>query len=401
MRNYFSVSQMTAGFIGMMVGFTSSIALIFQAARMTGANEAEISSWLLALGVSIAITCIGLSLRYRTPILVGWSTPGAALLIGSLSGISLSEAIGAFIFSAGLTILAGVTGIFERVMAHIPRSLASAMLAGILISFGMNIFSAMQEQFLVVFSMFLTYLVGKRFMPRFVILAVLFVGLLVAKLTGILHLNQVHLTISKPIFTVPVFTFSSLVSIGLPLFLVTMTSQNLPGTAILKANGYEPPISPIISWIGLVSLVFAPFGCFSINLAAITAAICASSQADLDPSKRYKATIFAGLCWIVFGVFGATVVALVAAFPQQVIIALAGLALLSTIGNNLKSALEEEAHREPALITILVSASGISFLRIGSAFWGLVAGIVALLVFSWNQNLTLRFVHRRLIKQSL
>ncbi|GGI89263.1 benzoate/H(+) symporter BenE family transporter [Legionella impletisoli] len=400
MRNYFSLNQMTAGFVGMMVGFTSSIALIFQAARTAGANEAEISSWLLALGLSIAITCIGLSLRYRAPILIGWSTPGAALLIGSLSGTTLSEAIGAFIFCAGLTILAGVTGIFERIMAHIPRSLASAMLAGILISFGMNIFSAMQEQFLVVFSMFLTYLIGKRFIPRFAILAVLLIGVLIAKLTGILHLSNVHLMVSKPIFTVPVFTFSALISIGLPLFIVTMTSQNLPGTAILKANGYEPPISPIISWVGLTTLIFAPFGCFSINLAAITAAICASNQADPDPAKRYKATVFAGLCWIVFGLFGATIVALVASFPQQVIIALAGLALLSTIGNNLKTALDDEAHRESSLITILVSGSGISFLGIGSAFWGLAAGILALFMFNWD-GLKLKLSHKSAIKTSL
>lgn len=384
MYRYFSLSNMTAGFVGMMVGFTSSIALVFQAATTAGATEAEISSWLLALGLSIAITCITLSYRYRMPILTGWSTPGAALLITCLSGATMPEAIGAFIFAAILTIIAGVTGLFERLMAYIPRALASAMLAGILINFGINLFTSMQQQFVMVFTMFIAYLIGKRFMPRFVIPVVLLLGLAIAKMEGLLHLSDAHLALSYPLFTMPVFTLSSLISIGLPLFIVTMTSQNLPGTAVLKAHGYEPPISPIISWIGLVTLIFAPFGCYSINLAAITAAICTSKEADNDPANRYKATIFAGICWIAFGLFGATIVALFSAFPHEVIMSIAGLALLSTIGNSLNVALEEERQREAALITILVSASGVSLLGIGAAFWGLAAGILTLFIFNWR-----------------
>jgi benzoate membrane transport protein len=184
----------------------------------------------------------------------------------------------------------------------------------------------------------------------------------------------------------PSFTFTSLISIGLPLFIVTMTSQNLPGTAILKANGYAPPISPVISIVGLITLIFAPFGCYSISLAAITAAICAGKEADSNPANRYKATIFAGICWLVFGLFGATIVALFSAFPRDVITAIAGLALLSTIGNSLTIALEEDSERESSLITIVVSASGISLLGIGAAFWGLLAGILTLFIFNWRKH---------------
>jgi benzoate membrane transport protein len=193
MRSYFSLSNITAGFVAMMVGFTGSIALVFQAATTAGANEAEISSWLLALGLSIGISCIVLSLRYRAPILVGWSTPGAALLITCLTGATMPEATGAFVFAAILTIFVGVTGIFEKVLTHIPRSLASAMLAGILISFGINIFSSMQQQFILVFAMFVTYLVGKRLTPRFVIPIVLILGLSIAKIEGLLHLSGIQL----------------------------------------------------------------------------------------------------------------------------------------------------------------------------------------------------------------
>jgi len=386
MFKHFSLANMTAGFVGVLVGFTSSAVLVFQAATIAGAAPAEISSWLLSLGLGIAVTCIGLSLRYRVPILTGWSTSGAAVLITSLSGVSMPEAIGAFIFAALLTILSGVTGLFERVMTHIPRSLTSAMLAGILLHFGMNIFVSMQDQFSLVGAMFVIYLVGKRLLPRYVIVLVLLSGILIAWAEGLFHLETVHLTFSAPIFTVPIFSLPILISVGIPLFIVTMTSQNIPGTAVIYNSGYTPPISPLISWTGLTTLLLAPFGCYGICLAAITAAICTGKEADINPANRYKATVFAGICWIFIGIFSATVVALFSAFPKALVLAVAGLALLTTIGNSLKVALEEENQREPALITILVSASGISIFGVGAAFWGLVAGVIALLLLNWRKK---------------
>lgn len=377
MFKYFSFSNMTAGFVAVMVGFTSSAVLVFQAAATAGASPDEISSWLFALGMSMAASCIGLSLYYRTPILTGWSTPGAALLVTSLSGVSMPEAIGAFIFAALLTVASGVTGLFEKAITHIPRALTSAMLAGILIHFGMNIFVAMQSQFALIATMLLAYLIGRRAFPRYVILFVLLVGILVAELQGLFHLDSFHLSFAMPIFTKPVFTLSTIISVGIPLFIVTMTSQNIPGVAVLHASGFKPPISPIISWTGFINAVLAPFGSYSICLAALTAAICTSKEADIHPANRYKSTVFAGICWLLIGVFGATIVALFFAFPKELILAIAGLALLGTIANSLKVALDEETQREPALITILVSASGLTLFGIGAAFWGLVAGIMA------------------------
>ena len=386
MFKYFSFSHMAAGFVAVLVGFTSSGVLVFQAATTAGATPEEISSWLFALGMSMAATCIGLSLYYRTPILTGWSTPGAALLVTGLTGVSMPEAIGAFLFAALLTTFMGVTGLFEKAMKHIPRSLASAMLAGILLHFGMNIFIAMQQQFVLIATMLTTYLLGKRYFPRYVILLVLLIGSCVAQMEGLFQLEQVHLAIASPIFTYPVFSFSTLLGIGVPLFVVTMTSQNIPGIAVLNASGFHPPISPIISWTGFTNFLLAPFGSYSISLAAITAAICTSKESDNNPASRYKSTIFAGICWLLIGIFGATIVTLFFAFPKELILAIAGLALLSTIGNSLKTALEEETQREPALITILVSASGISLLGIGAAFWGLIAGVLASMVLNWRKK---------------
>jgi benzoate membrane transport protein len=390
MRSYFSIANITAGFIAVMVGFSSSAAIVFQAASTAGASASEISSWLFALGFSIAIPCIGLSLYYRMPILIGWSTPSAALLVTSLAGVSLQEAIGVFIFSAILTILAGMTGLFEKAISHIPRGITSGMLAGILLHFGLNVFVAMENQFQLVATMLFTYVIGKRFFPRYVILIVFMIGILVTKITGSLDFGDLHFALSFPIWTTPVFNPASLISIGIPLFIVTMTSQNIPGITILHESNFRPPISPVISWIGCSSLLFAPFGCYSICLTALTAAICTSNEAGSDPTARYKSTIFAGICWFAIGIFGSTIVALFSAFPKALVISIAGLALFSSIGSSLKIALDEASQREPAIITLLISASGISIFGVGGAFWGLLAGIVCSIVLNWRPLVEIR-----------
>lgn len=384
MKSYFSVSNMMAGFIAVMVGFTSSVVIIFQAATAAGASSAEISSWLFGLGVSIGVPCIALSIYYRMPILMGWSTPGAALLAASLTGISMPEAIGAFIVSALLTILAGVTGLFEKIIDHIPRALTSAMLAGILLHFGLDVFSSMQAQFPMVCAMLLAYLLGKRYFPRYVIILVLMIGVVMAKINGSFDLNHVDLALSTPIFTMPVFSWSSIISIGVPLFVVTMTSQNLPGFAILNTANYHPPISTLTTWTGICTLLFAPFGSFSVSLTALTAAICTSEEADKNPALRYKSSVFAGLCWLAIAMLGSTLVTLFTAFPKELVMSIAGLALFSTIGSSLKAALAEDAQREPAVITILTCASGVTLFGIGAAFWGLIAGVIASFVLNWR-----------------
>lgn len=386
-----SFSNLIAGLIAVMIGYTSSVMIIIQAATAAGATPEEVGSWLLALGVGMAFTCIGLSLYYRIPILTAWSTPGAALMITALSGVPMSEAVGAFIFSAGLIILCGLTGFFEKVMNHIPKSLAAAMLAGILFQFGINIFIAMQHQIFLVSTMFVVYLIGKRLFPRFAIFLVLLVGIVIARAEGLFNLQHLHIAFSSPVFVTPSFTLSTLISVGIPLFIVTMSSQNIPGIAIINASGYRPPISPIISWTGITNLILAPFGGFSFNLAAITAAICLSKEADADPKKRYQSAVYAGVFYLLAGIFGATVVTLFLCLPKELVLAMAGLALLSTIGNSLKTAMNDETQCEPALITILVSASGISFFGIGAAFWGLVTGIFSLLILKLYKEPSINF----------
>jgi len=377
-----SVSALSAGFITVLVGYTSSAAIIFEAARAAGTTSLQLGSWLMALGIGMAVTCIGLSLRYRAPIVTAWSTPGAALLATSLQGHSIEVATGAFVFSAALITLCGITGWFERVMQRIPLPLAAAMLAGVLVKFGMNVFVSMPGQLAVVLPMFLTYLLAKRLSPRYAVVAVLAVGMALCAVFGLLHVDSLVLSLSRPVFVMPKFDLSAMIGIGLPLFIVTMASQNIPGVAVLRSNGYNTPISPIIGWTGFVNLLLAPFGCFALNLAAITAAICMAKEAHEDARKRYTASVAAGFFYLVLGICGASVGALFAAVPKAMVLAIAGIALFGTIASALTIATREDQQREPALITFLVTASGMTLFGIGSAFWGLVAGVLALLMLS-------------------
>ncbi|WP_028444590.1 benzoate/H(+) symporter BenE family transporter [Chitinimonas koreensis] len=368
---------LAAGFITVLVGYTSSAAIIFQAAEAAGAGPAELASWLMVLGLGMGLTCIGLSLRYKVPVATAWSTPGAALLATGLAGHGMGEAVGAFVFSAALITLFGVTGWFERAIRHIPLSIAGAMLAGVLVKFGMNVFVSLQGRIELVLPMFFTYLVLKRLAPRYAVVGVLAVGVALAAFFGLIRPEGLHWDIATPIWTTPVFEPAVLIGVGIPLFVVTMASQNIPGVAVLRSSGYHPPISPLIGWTGFVNLVLAPFGCFALNLAAITAAICMGREAHEDPAKRYLAAVAAGGFYLLLGLLGGSVGALFAAFPKELVLAVAGIALFGALASGLALAVREEAQREPALITFLVTASGMSLAGIGSAFWGLVAGGLA------------------------
>ena len=379
-----SLSAIAAGFVTVLVGFASSAVIVFQAAQSLGASPEEISSWMWALGLGMGLTCIGLSLRYRMPVVTAWSTPGAAMLIGSVAGLPLSDAIGAFLMSALLIAASGFSGFFERMISRIPVSLASGMLAGVLLRFGIDAFAAMKTQLGMVLTMFAVYLLARRLLPRYAVILTLLVGIAFAAGLGLLRVDGLSLQLAKPVFTTPTFSLAAIVGIALPLFIVTMASQNVPGVAVIRASGYAIPISPVVGWTGLVNLLLAPFGAFALNLAAITAAICMGREAHEDAARRYVAAIAAGVFYVVVGLFGATVAALFAAFPKELILAIAGIALLGTIGNSLAAALRDEAEREPALVTFLVTASGLSLAGIGSAFWGLLAGVLTLLVLRWK-----------------
>ncbi|GAB4458918.1 MAG: benzoate/H(+) symporter BenE family transporter [Elainellaceae cyanobacterium] len=382
-----SVSAAIAGFVTVLVGFTSSAAIVFQAAQALEATPAEIGSWMGALGLGMGITSIGLSLRYRAPVATAWSTPGAAMLITTAAGVPMAEAIGAFLLSAVLLTIAGFSGWFERVIDRIPIPIASAMLAGVLFRFGLDLFVAMKTQFAMTFAMFCTYLIFRRVLPRYAVVAALVLGMAIAAVQGLLQPDGIRLEFAQLIFTSPQFTWQSFIGVALPLFVVTMASQNVPGIAIMRASGYHTPISPLIGWTGAATLVLAPFGGYTLCLAAITAAICMGREAHEDPNRRYMAAVFAGLFYLLVGLFGATVGSVFAAFPTELVLAIAGLALLGTIGNGLATALSHEADREPALITFLVTVSGVALLGIGSAFWGLVAGALAIAIRQLSRQL--------------
>lgn len=378
-----TLSAAVAGFVAVLVGFTSSVAIVFQAAQALGATPAQTSSWMWALGLGMGITSLGLSLWTRQPVLTAWSTPGAALLAGS-AGLSMPEAIGAFIVCAALIMLFGVTRWFERVMDRIPLAVASALLAGVLARFGLDAVLTVQSAPLMVLVMAGAYLLGKRFLPRYAVPGVLLAGVAVAAAQGRLRLGAVDWAWAQPVWTTPVFSLAALVGVALPLFLVTMASQNLPGVAAQRASGYRTPVSASITVTGLASLLLAPFGGYAFNLAAITAAICMGREAHEDPTRRYTAAVMAGLFYIAVGLAGGAVVGLLVAFPRELVAAVAGLALLGTIAGGLSAALKDEKHRDAAILTFLVTLSGVSLLGIGSAFWGVVAGSAALLVARWR-----------------
>jgi len=374
MRKYVALPHIASGFVAVLVGYTSAAAIVFQAAEASGASPEQIASWMWSVGIGMGVCGIGLSLRYKAPILIAWSTPGAALLATSLPGIPIGEAIGAFIFSSVLLTICGLAGWFDRILQFIPQSLAAAMLAGVLLRFGINAFAAAEEALLLVSLMIATYLIGKIFLPRYVIPLTFLSGVMVAMLTGSMGDAQLNLSVTTPIWMMPEFSLSAMIGVGLPLFVVTMASQNLPGIATLRAHGYETPASPLVGWSGFTGILLAPFGGYAFNLGAITAAICMTETTDPDPSERYRATIWAGIFYIIMGIFGGAVTGLFILFPDALIMAIAGLALLGTIGNSLHTALDNQNSREAALITFLVTASGFSLFSIGAPFWGIVLG---------------------------
>ncbi|AKG71283.1 benzoate/H(+) symporter BenE family transporter [Serratia fonticola] len=377
-----SFSAIVAGFVAVLVGYTSSAAIIFQAAAAAGASPIQIGGWLSMLGLGMGITSLGLSLYYRTPILTAWSTPGAALLVTSLPGTPLNEAIGVFIFASGLILLCGVTGLFARLMNHIPQAISAAMLAGILLRFGLDAFASLQINFSLSAGMCLVYLFTRRYLPRYGIVLTLLAGLIIAALQGNIHFTQQTLSFAKPEFIAPHFTLSTLLGIGIPFFVVTMASQNAPGIATLKAGGYDVPTSPLISWTALTALVLAPFGGFTVCIAAITAAICMGPDVHPDPKRRYMAAVAAGGFYLLAGVFGGTIGMLFSALPVTLIHTIAGLALLGTIAGSLQRALQDDKQRDAAVITFLITASGLTLLNVGAAFWGLIGGVLAYAIFS-------------------
>jgi benzoate membrane transport protein len=387
----FSPSTLVAGFVAVLVGYTSSVAIIFQATVALGATPAQTASWLWALGLGMGVTSLGLSLWTRQPVLTAWSTPGAALL-ASTAGVAMPEAIGAFIVCGLLMVWAGASGLFERLMDRIPPAIASALLAGVLARFGLDAVSSVKTSPGLVLAMALAYVVGRRLWPRYAVPGVLAVGIAFTLGQGQLSFAGVDAAhvLALPAWTTPQFTWSAAVGVALPLFIVTMASQNLPGVAAQRASGYATPVSASVAVTGAATTLLAPFGGYAFNLAAITAAICMGREAHEDPARRYTASIAAGIFYVLIGLAGGAVAMLLAAFPRELVAAIAGLALLGTIAGALAAALKDEHHRDAAILTFLVGLSGLNLFGIGAAFWAVLAGGVAIAVASWRADASRR-----------
>lgn len=387
-----SLSAFTAGFVAVLVGFTSSVAIVFQAALALGATPDMVASWMWALGIGMGLCTLLPSLWLKKPVMVAWSTPGAAVLAtaATAGGFTMADGVGAFILCAVLITVAGATGWFERVMNKIPLSLASALLAGVLARFGLQGFAAAQTALPLVGLMLVTYLAGKRWAPRYAVPLTLLIAIIFVAARAEFISADIHFGFTVPVFVAPAFSLAAFISMSLPLFVVTMASQNLPGVAAIQAAGFADrraqggdagiPVSKVITLTGVMTLLLAPFGAFALNLSAITAAICMGPEAHARPERRYTAAASCGAIYLVIGLFGAAITGVLTAFPKELVAAIAGLALLGTIGGALHTAVQDERNREAALITFLVTLSGVVIAGVGSAFWGVVAGVLALLV---------------------
>ena len=374
MSEVFSLPKIVAGFVAVLVGYTSSVAIVLQAAEQLNATVAQTNSWLWVLGIGMGVTCIGLSLRYKAPVLTAWSTPGAAVIATS-AGYSLPEAVGAMLFSSGLMLILGLTGAFEKVIERIPKPLAGAMLAGVLLPFALKMFLSAQEATLLVACMFTVFMVVRLMWAQYAVVLTLVVGGVLAGVLGQTHFAEVTLSFAEPQWVSPELSVSALLGLGLPLFMVTMASQNVPGISMLRSFGYQTPASPLMVSLGATGVVAAPFGGFAYSLAAITAAICMSEGAGKNPQQRYWSSVWAGVFYLATGILGATVVAVFAAVPNALVVTIAALALIPTILANLNVALAERQAQEAALITFMATASGFTLFGIGSAFWGMVLGV--------------------------
>lgn len=379
----FSPSTITAGFVASLVGLTSSIAIVFTAARALGANDAELTSWVWAICIGMGVMSIAGSLWLRMPVMIAYSTPGAAILATMKPGeFTMAQGVGAFILCALAITIVGFSGIFEKLMDRIPLALASALLAGALTRFALNGFSdAKTAPWLVVITT-LTYVLMRWLAPRYAVMAVLVVGVVTAVVSNTFKTDELRWSIAKPIYTAPSFTLSALVSIAIPLFIVTMAGQNLPGVAAIRNAKYDIPISKAIGSTGVGTMILAPFGAYALNLSAITAAICMEPASHEDHNRRYTAAISNGGFYLLAGIFGTSITGALKAFPQELVHIIAALALLPTIGTNLANATRDEGRREAAMITFLITLSGVTVAKIGAPFWGVVAGITATVILS-------------------
>ncbi|SCY02730.1 benzoate membrane transport protein [Paenibacillus polysaccharolyticus] len=378
------ISPVTAALISVIVNYGGTFILVFQAAKAAGLSPEMTASWIWSISIGVGITGIWLSYRYKEPIITAWSTPAAAFLVSMLAVTPYSEAVGAYMISAVGFIILGMSGLFERFVRLIPPGIASGLLAGILLQFGISAFEGAKVEPVLVILLFTAYIVLKRFTSRYAIVGILVLGLIYLMIMGKTDFSSIQLAVALPVFTAPEFSIQALLGVALPLFIITLTGQYMPGMLVLRNDGFRTSANPILTVTGLGSLIAAPFGSHAFNVAAITAAICTGKDAHEDKSKRYIAGIACGVFYITVGIFGVTLAALFLILPAAFIATLAGLALLGTIGGSLANALADPNGRETALITFLATAANVTLFGIGGAFWGLVAGVMAHLLIHYK-----------------
>ncbi|WP_397433077.1 benzoate/H(+) symporter BenE family transporter [Pseudomonas chlororaphis] len=366
-----------AALISVIVNYGGTFILVFQGAKAAGLSPEQTASWIWSISIGVGLTGAWLSYRYREPIITAWSTPGAAFLIAVLPSTPYPEMIGAFMLSAVGFVVLGMSGYFERVVKLIPPGIAAGLLAGILLRFGIGAFDGAGVDPLLVGALLLSYVLLRRFTARYAIVGVLLIGIVLLLGLGQVSFASLELKPALPVLTLPVFSLNALLSVALPLFLITLTGQYMPGMLVLRNDGFKTSANPILTTTGLGSLLMAPFGSHAFNVAAITAAICTGKEAHEEPAKRYLAGLACGVFYLLVGIFGSTLAALFVVLPATFITTLAGLALLGAIGGSLAAALVEPSGRETALITFLATAANITLFGLGGAFWGLLAGLLA------------------------
>lgn len=377
LKNDWSISATVAGFLAVLISYSGPLIIFFQAAQRAHVSTDMMVSWIWGISIGAAVSGIYLSIKYKTPVITAWSAPGTALLVTLFPNVSLNEAVAAYITSAIVIFLIGITGYFDKLLKWIPQDVAAGMMAGILFQFGIGLFTASDSMPFIVFSMLIVFLIAKRLMPRYTMIWVLAAGVLLSLILGKMNPVDVSFSLAIPQWISPEWTWNSTLNLALPLILVSLTGQFLPGMAIMKLSGYDTPAKPIISVTSIASLAVACIGGITIVLASITAALCMGKDAHELKEKRYIAGIANGIFYILGGLFAGSIVMLFSLLPKELVAALAGLALLGAIATNISVAMRNDSQRDAALITFLATASGMHFLGLSSVFWGICIGVIA------------------------
>ena len=380
LKKDWSISATVAGFLAVLISYSGPLIIFFQAAQQAHVSNNMMISWIWGISIGAAVAGIYLSIKFKTPVITAWSAPGTALLVTLFPHVSLNEAVAAYITTAVVILIIGITGYFDKLLKWIPQDVAAGMMAGILFQFGLGLFTATDRMPLIVFSMLLVFLLAKRLTPRYAMVWVLVAGVILSLLLGKMNPVDVHFNLAIPQFIQPEWTWDSTLNLAIPLILVSLTGQFLPGMAIMKLSGYDTPAKPIITVTSIASLAVACVGGITIVLASITAALCMGKDAHELKEKRYIAGIANGIFYILGGLFAGSIVMLFSLLPKELVAALAGLALLGAIATNISVAMKNEAQREAALITFLATASGMHFLGLSSVFWGICIGVIAHLI---------------------